>query len=83
MEIKIVGTHCVRCRTLENLVRRAVKELSLDAKISYVDDPREMIKYTLSTPALVIDERVVIKGKVPTYPQVVSLITTSIDDVRG
>ena len=83
MEIKIVGTHCVRCRTLENLVRKAIHELDLDAKISYVDDPKEMIKYTLSTPALVIDEKVVLKGKVPTYPQVVSLITTNIADVKG
>lgn len=76
MVIKIVGTHCPRCNTLERLVRRAIGELGLEAQLEFVDDPREIVRYTFQTPALVINEKVVVKGRVPTYPQVLSLLTT-------
>ncbi len=77
MEIKILGSHCPRCNTLHRLVKRAIEELSLDAEVKFVDDPIEIAKVTYVTPTLVIDERVILRGKVPTYPEVKKIILSA------
>lgn len=65
MEIKILGSGCKKCNELEDNVKNAVAELGLDAKITKVTDFKEIAKYgVMTTPALVIDEKVVSKGKV-------------------
>ncbi|MBC7086959.1 MAG: TM0996/MTH895 family glutaredoxin-like protein [Tissierellales bacterium] len=65
MEIKILGSGCKKCNELENNVKNAVAELGLDAKITKVTDFKEIAKYgVMTTPALVVDEKVVSKGKV-------------------
>jgi len=65
MEIKILGSGCKKCNELEDNVKNAVAELGLDANITKVTDYKEIAKYgVMTTPALVIDEKVVSKGKV-------------------
>ncbi|MCW0483811.1 thioredoxin family protein [Gaoshiqia sediminis] len=68
MEIKVLGPGCARCRGLDARVRKVVAELDLTATVTKVEDLTEIIRYgILQTPALVIDEKVVMSGVLPTY----------------
>ncbi|WP_010421632.1 thioredoxin family protein [Anaerophaga thermohalophila] len=68
MDIKVLGTGCPKCRTLEKLTRDAVEELGIDANISKVEDIMEIMQYNVAkTPALIVDGRIVVKGNVPSY----------------
>ena len=75
MEIKILGTGCPKCKTLEKLTRKAVAELDINANITKVEDIMQIMNYgVVSTPALVIDEKVVIKGRVPSANEIKKLL---------
>ena len=75
MNIKILGTGCPKCKELERITRQAVEELSLQAEISKVEDIVDIMKYNiLRTPGLVLDEKVVLSGRVPTINEVKNLL---------
>jgi small redox-active disulfide protein 2 len=74
--IKILGTGCPKCKQLTALVEEAVKETSVDATIEKVEDIMKIMEYNvLSTPALVIDEEIMIKGRVPSKSEITALLT--------
>jgi small redox-active disulfide protein 2 len=76
MNIKILGSGCANCHTLEARTREAVTTLGLTAEIEAVTDYPTILGYgVMSTPALVVDEQVVLSGRVPTTDQVVGLLT--------
>jgi small redox-active disulfide protein 2 len=76
MEIKILGTGCPKCRTLEKLTREVVSECGFDASITKVEDITEIMKYhIMSTPALVVNEKVEIKGRVPSAAEVKQILS--------
>ena len=76
MEIKVLGTGCKKCKTLEEITKQAVIEVGIDAKVIKVEDMLEIMKLgVLTTPALVIDGKVVLKGRVPSIMEVKELIT--------
>lgn len=76
MEIKVLGTGCVKCRGLDHRVRKAVNELGLDAQVHKVENVFEIMRYGVTrTPALVIDEKVVMSGKLPTYTELKELLS--------
>lgn len=78
MEIKVLGSGCANCHTLERLTREALTELGLTATVSAVTDYPSILGYgVMSTPALVIDEQVVLAGRVPSREQVVELLTAA------
>jgi small redox-active disulfide protein 2 len=65
MEIKILGPGCAKCKTLDKITRKVVEKNGINATITKVEDIMEIMKYgVMSTPALVIDEKVVMKGRV-------------------
>ncbi|MDP2292061.1 MAG: thioredoxin family protein [Actinomycetota bacterium] len=75
MDIKILGTGCVKCNHLEAATRAAVTELGLAIEIEKVTDPGEIASWgVMSTPALVIDDEVVSAGKVLSTPDIVQLL---------
>jgi small redox-active disulfide protein 2 len=75
MEIKVLGPGCPNCQKMEELTRKAVEELGIDAKIEKVKDIVEIMKYTMSTPGLVINGRLKHSGKpLPTLEKVKELI---------
>ena len=74
--IKILGTGCNKCRQTEAVVFEAINKFSLDAEVIKVEDIQEIIKYqVLSTPAIVIDEEVKLKGKVPSVEEVLEALS--------
>jgi small redox-active disulfide protein 2 len=76
MEIKILGPGCAKCKTLDKLTREVVEKNGINAKITKVEDIMEIMKYgVMSTPALVIDEKVVLKGRVPSSDELKQLLT--------
>ncbi len=66
MEIKVLGSGCSRCHKALEVVEKVVKENGVDAQVEYVSDIMEVMKYNvMSTPAVVVDGVVKIKGSVP------------------
>jgi len=63
MEIKILGPGCANCHKMEDMAKAAVRELGIDAGIYKVPDIREIMKYTMSTPGLVINGKLKHSGK--------------------
>ncbi|WP_372744090.1 thioredoxin family protein [Lutibacter sp.] len=73
--IKILGTGCPSCVSTEKVVKDVISELNIDAKIVKVTDIMEIMAYdVMSTPAVVIDEKVVFKGGVPSKDVVKGLL---------
>jgi small redox-active disulfide protein 2 len=76
MEIKILGPGCAKCNTLEKLTRDVVEKNGISATITKVEDIMEIMKYgVMSTPAIVVDEKVVIRGRVPSADEIKQLLT--------
>jgi small redox-active disulfide protein 2 len=66
MEVKILGGGCAKCERLEALTREVVDELGLEAKYTKVKSMDEIMAYdVMTTPALVIDEKVLSYGRIP------------------
>ena len=73
--IKVLGSGCPKCNALEAAVKEALTQLGMDEAIDHVTDYAEMAKYgVMSTPALVIDGKVVSFGKVLKKDEVVKLL---------
>jgi small redox-active disulfide protein 2 len=76
MEIKILGTGCTKCKTLEKLTRDVVEQHKLDATVTKVEDIMEIMKFgVMTTPALVVDGKVEIKGRVPSEDEIIKVLT--------
>jgi small redox-active disulfide protein 2 len=76
MEIKILGTGCPKCKTLEKLTREVVAKNGIDATITRVEDITEIMKYhIMSTPALVVNEKVEIKGRIPSADEIKQVLS--------
>jgi small redox-active disulfide protein 2 len=76
MEIKILGPGCTKCKTLEKLTHEVVEKNGINATITKVEDIMEIMKYgVMSTPAIVIDEKVVLKGRIPSADELKQLLT--------
>ncbi len=75
MLIKILGPGCKNCNTLAENTRTALEETGIEAEIIKVDDLREISAYgIMSTPGLVIDEKVVAYGKVLKPKQIAEML---------
>ena len=76
MEIKILGTGCPKCKTLERLAREVVEQNGIDATVTKVEDIVEIMKYgVMTTPALVVDGKIEIKGRVPSADEIKQILT--------
>ena len=76
MEIKILGPGCPKCKSLEKLAREVVEKNGIDATVTKIEDIVAIMNYgVMTTPALVIDEKVVLKGRVPSADELKSILT--------
>lgn len=75
MHIKILGPGCANCANLEKVTRQAVADLGLDASFEKVTDYADIASYgIMRTPGLVVDDTVVLSGRVPTARQLKELL---------
>ena len=79
MEVKILGTGCPNCKRLEKVAREALAEMGVEATVTKVTDMVDILAYNITaTPGLVIDEKVVSYGRIPTKAEATSLIATAL-----
>jgi small redox-active disulfide protein 2 len=73
--IKILGTGCPKCKTMYDNVNKALANKGMQAKVEKVEDIEEIMKYNvMSTPAIVIDDEVKLKGKIGHVKEIESLL---------
>jgi small redox-active disulfide protein 2 len=78
MEIKVLGTGCPKCKALEKATKNAVTELGINADIGKEEDIMKIMQYgVMHTPALVIDGKVVISGRVPNEKELKIFLTSN------
>ena len=75
LNFKILGTGCSKCKQTEELVNQVIKEMGIDATVEKVEDIQKIMEYNvLSTPVLVVNEVIKIKGRVPTIQEIKSFL---------
>ncbi len=75
MEIKILGTGCSKCKTTYTVIEKVINENNITATLTKVEDIMEIMNYNiLSTPAVVVDGEVKIKGYVPSEKEIKELL---------
>lgn len=75
MNIKILGPGCPKCKTLEKMTNEVVEQNGIAATVTKVEDIVAIMNYgVMSTPALVVNEKVVLKGRLPSVEELKSLL---------
>jgi small redox-active disulfide protein 2 len=80
MNIKILGTGCAKCNQLEKLTKDVLTEMGVVADIDHVKDLNKIMEYPiLTTPGLVINDELVVSGKVPDKNKLIQLVANALD----
>jgi small redox-active disulfide protein 2 len=83
MNIKVLGTGCARCHELLKRTTEVVQELAIDTTVEDVKDIQTIIRYNvISTPALVINDKVVSTGNVPNKKELAQIILKAKEDIK-
>jgi len=78
LTIKVLGPGCANCKRLEQLANKAVTEMGMQAEIVKVTDYNDIMQYPiLSTPGLVINQRLVCSGRIPTQAEVTTWLVNA------
>jgi len=79
MEVKILGTGCPKCKRLEHVTREALAEMDLDVPVTKVTELDEIMAYDIAaTPGLVVNEKVVSSGRLPSKAEIKLLVSEAI-----
>ncbi len=79
LTIKVLGPGCANCQKVEQIAKNVVGTLSVDATVQKVTDMKEIMRYSiLATPGLVVNERVVCAGRIPSEAEVTTWITSAL-----
>jgi small redox-active disulfide protein 2 len=77
--IKILGSGCANCKRLDQLTQRVLTQLGLEAEVVKLTDPREYADYdVMTTPGLVISEKTVSSGRIPSVSELTEFITSAV-----
>ena len=77
MEVIIFGTGCSKCKALEKMVKDVIEKNNIDASVIKIEDFKEIVKYTMTTPALMIDGVIKLKGHLPSMHDLTMLLENS------
>ena len=81
LTIKVLGSGCANCKRVEQIARKVVEEISLQAEIVKVTDYNDIMAYNImSTPGLVINEKVVSYGRIPTPAEVTTWMMNALEN---
>ena len=80
LTIKVLGSGCANCKRVEQIVHKVVDNLSLETEVIKVTDYKEIMAYNiLSTPGLVINEKVVSTGRIPSEAEITTFLTSALE----
>jgi small redox-active disulfide protein 2 len=80
LSIKVLGSGCANCKRVEQIVRKVVDEMSLQAEVIKVTEYPDIMKYNImSTPGLVINEKLVSSGRIPTPAEVSTWVMNALE----
>jgi small redox-active disulfide protein 2 len=83
MEIKILGVGCANCKRVESVARQVVEEMGVGATITEVTDMDKIVSYDIvTTPGLVINEKVVSSGRIPSKAEVSTWVVNALAEER-
>lgn len=81
LNIKILGSGCANCKEVEKITRKIVNEMALEAEVIKVTDYADIMHYDiLSTPGLVVNEKVVCSGRIPTKAEVTTWLVDALEN---
>jgi small redox-active disulfide protein 2 len=79
LNIKILGSGCPNCKKLEALTRQAVEQLAIESEVTKVTDYADIMAYNImATPGLVINEKVVSTGRIPSSAEITTFLTNAL-----
>lgn len=79
LTIKVLGSGCANCKKLEALTRQAISKLGIEADVIKVTEYPDIMKYNvMSTPGLVVNEKVVSSGRIPSEAEITTFLTSAL-----
>lgn len=79
LTIKVLGSGCANCKRLEQLTLKVVDQLGIEAEVIKVTDPMKYTDYgVMATPGLVINEKTVSSGRIPSMAEITSFVTSAL-----
>ncbi len=80
LTIKVLGSGCANCKRLEQIARKVISDISVEAYVIKVTDYNDIMSYNiLSTPGLVINEKVMSSGRIPTPAEVTTWVANALE----
>ena len=80
LTIKVLGSGCANCKRVEQIAHKAITDMGIEAEVIKVTDYAEIMAYNImSTPGLVINERIVSTGRIPTSAEVTTWLTNALE----
>ena len=82
LTVKILGSGCANCKRLEAITRQVIDQMGVDAEVVKVTEFSDIMAYNImSTPGLVLNEKLVSAGRIPSAAEITALVTTALETV--
>ena len=80
LTIKVLGSGCANCKRVEQIVRKIITDMGIEAEVVKVTEYADIMAYNvMSTPGLVINEKIVSTGRIPAPAEVTTWLTSALE----